>query len=158
MYPQLQGPSLKAIELKAAGHTATELKQAQFTAAQLRDAHFTVAEMATAGFTIEELKEANFTAGELRTGFTVEVIEMHALQMMYERCNGANWEGEKNKNWCDPDKDLSEWEGVGVEHGHVVKLSIVSCRTHFKGARLQSAVVREGAKGDRRGARCPWLR
>ena len=74
---------------------------------------------------------------------TPEARERHALRMLYERCNGANWGtsylGEEiNENWCDPDKPLSEWKGVTVEHDHVVKLYVAHCH-HFKGACSQSA-------------------
>ena len=74
---------------------------------------------------------------------TPEARERHALRMLYERCNGANWGRllgkEINENWCDPDKPLSEWQGVTVEHGHVVGLVVSWCGGNFKGACSKSA-------------------
>ena len=67
---------------------------------------------------------------------TAKARERYALRMLYERCNGANWEPwGKNLNWCDDTKPLSEWAGVTVDHGRVVKLNVVSCR-NFKGTWL----------------------
>merc|ERR1711908_137739 len=65
---------------------------------------------------------------------TPEARERHALLLLYHRCNGAKWPSYANTNWCDKDKPLSEWEGVKVEDGRVVRLDVCGCGDAFGGA------------------------
>ncbi|CAN0320031.1 unnamed protein product, partial [Scytosiphon promiscuus] len=47
--------------------------------------------------------------------------DRHALIALYNATGGANWEDSTNWN---TDADLSEWYGVEVHEGRVVKLSL----------------------------------
>ncbi|CAN0252383.1 unnamed protein product, partial [Scytosiphon promiscuus] len=52
---------------------------------------------------------------------TMASRDRHALIALYNATGGANWKNSLNWN---TDADLSEWYGVEVHEGRVVKLSL----------------------------------
>ncbi len=59
------------------------------------------------------------------SGAGVPVSEYLALEMFYSLNNGEDWQW--NTNWLDTiTSKVGEWDGIGVEDGHVVRLSMDS--------------------------------